>query len=150
MLGDLNDPREAQAAATAPLRPPFSVDLLARLPHKDRWSHHDAWAHGYGQPNAMLASPALAQAFPDAVPDILREGLGLEAHRHTGPHLADVGHHRPHASDQAARRPSKARPVILWTLSSSLPLSARMDQSAVIQTIGHPPQTCRRTSMAAQ
>ena len=103
VLGDLNDPwDEAGAKATAPLRAPFSVDLLGRLPLAQRWSHHDAWAHRYGHPNAMLASPALAGALPDAAPVILREGLGLEARRHTGTHLADVGHHRPHASDHAA------------------------------------------------
>ena len=37
-----------------------------------------------------------------ARPYVVREGLGLEAGRYHGPHLPDVGGHRPHASDHAA------------------------------------------------
>ncbi|WP_101067594.1 endonuclease/exonuclease/phosphatase family protein [Roseovarius salinarum] len=103
VLGDLNDPWEpADPPATAPLLPPFCADLMARVPEGTRWTYHDAWSGHYGRPDRMLASPALAAAFPDAVPEILREGMGREAGRYRGRHLPGVGHHRPHASDHAA------------------------------------------------
>lgn len=103
ILGDVNDPwHPAQPPATAPILPPFSVNLMERLPRDARWSYHDAWSGHYGRPDKMLASPALARACPDAVPDIHRQGLGLEAARHRGAHLPQTGHHRPHASDHAA------------------------------------------------
>lgn len=103
ILGDVNDPwHPAQPPATAPILPPFSVNLMERLPRGARWSYHDAWSGQYGRPDKMLASPALARACPHAVPDIHRQGLALEAARHSGAHLPQTGHHRPHASDHAA------------------------------------------------
>lgn len=103
ILGDVNDPwHPAQPPATAPILPPFSVNLMERLPRDARWSYHDAWSGQYGRPDKMLASPALARACPDAVPAIHRQGLGFEAARHRGAHLPKTGHHRPHASDHAA------------------------------------------------
>lgn len=103
VLGDLNEPADGTGApAIAPLLPPFSVDLLQRLPPGRRWSWHDAETGGYGRPDALLASPALAGRFPQACPEILRAGLGHEATRHAGPRLEGTGWHRPHASDHAA------------------------------------------------
>lgn len=103
ILGDLNDPaRQTEQRAVSPVLPPFSVSLLDRLPGQERWTYYDAWSGGYGRPDDMLASPALAAAFPDSRPDVHREGLGLEARRHTGIHLPQTGRHRPHASDHAA------------------------------------------------
>ena len=103
VLGDLNEPPDsADTPAIAPLLPPFSVDLLARLPPGRRWSWHDADRDDYGRPDALLASPALAGRFPNARPEILRAGLGHEAARHEGPRLEGTGWHRPHASDHAA------------------------------------------------
>ncbi len=103
ILGDLNEPAHpADDPATAPILPPFSTDLMARLPQGARWSAHDAWDDIYWRADGMLASPSLARAFPDALPELHREGLALEARRHTGAHLPQVGHHRPHASDHAA------------------------------------------------
>ena len=103
VLGDLNDPWDGGApSGTGPLMAPFSVNLLERRPEGDRWSYHDAWSGRYGHPDKMLASPALARACAGAVPEVHREGMGLEARRNRGPHLAGVGRHRPHASDHAA------------------------------------------------
>lgn len=106
ILGDLNEPAAAAPdSALAPLRAPFGVDLLGRLPAADRWTFHlpgDGGPDGrYGCPDGLIASPALAARFASAVPGVLRMGLSREARRHPGPRFADVGRHRPHASDHA-------------------------------------------------
>ena len=104
ILGDLNEPAHSQPrpAAIAPLRGDFATDLLTRIPQTDRWSWHNPIERLYGHPDALLASPALARRWPNAVPQIIRSGMGLETRRNTGPHLPGVGYHRPHASDHAA------------------------------------------------
>lgn len=104
ILGDLNEPfKEPRGErATAPLTADFAVDLVERIPENERWTLHVPEADIYSRPDAMLASPALARAFPDAVPRLLREGLGLGAERADAARLPGVGHHRPHASDHAA------------------------------------------------
>lgn len=101
VLGDLNDPMDGPDPAIAPLLPPFTVDLLARLPPAERWSWHDAETGAYGRPDALLASPALATRFPAIRPRLYRAGLGHEAQRHAGRRYAATGWHRPHASDHA-------------------------------------------------
>ncbi len=104
VLGDLNEPlaRMGGERAIAPLLPPFSVDLVSRLPEGERWTWVTPDGSEYARPDAMLASPALASRFPDAMPQMLREGLGAEVDAHEGPRLEGVGRHRPHASDHAA------------------------------------------------
>ncbi|WP_420568538.1 endonuclease/exonuclease/phosphatase family protein [Thalassovita sp.] len=102
VLGDLNEPASDHAPRALEELSAISVDLLDRLPAPQRWTWHHPPSHLYGHPDAMLASPTLAHQFPNAVPQILREGMSLETHRNPGPHLSGVGHHRPHASDHAA------------------------------------------------
>lgn len=100
VLGDLNDPRTDPDRAVAPLLAPFGVDLTDRMPGAERWT----WWRGDGEhgcPDAMIASPALAARWPDAVPRAIRAGLGRGAGG-TQPRLEDVGAERPHASDHAA------------------------------------------------
>lgn len=104
ILGDLNEPLTEPSGnrAIAPLIGDFSVDLLARMPPEQRWSYMLPDAPLYSRPDVMLASPALAKRWPEACPEILRDGMGHEVARHPGPRLAGVGDHRPHASDHAA------------------------------------------------
>lgn len=108
VLGDFNEPAEApsEGPAIAPLLAPFGVDLLARMPPDERWSYHlpaEGPAAGvYSRPDGMIAAPALARRWPEACPEVLREGLAGQARRFAGPRLAGVGHRRPHASDHAA------------------------------------------------
>lgn len=103
VLGDLNEPSAPGAEpAIAPLTDGFAVDLLARMPPAEHWTYYDPHSGRYHCPDAMLASPALAGRYPDAVPQVVRKGLGREAARFDGPRLAQVGAHRPHASDHAA------------------------------------------------
>ncbi|GAB4266522.1 MAG: endonuclease [Pararhodobacter sp.] len=100
IVGDLNDPRHDEDRAVAPLLDGFAQDLTRRMPEAERWT----WWQADGQrgcPDAMLASPALARRWPDAVPQALRLGLGREAGG-AAARLEDVGAHRPHASDHAA------------------------------------------------
>jgi len=104
ILGDLNEPvhEPRESRAIAPLLPPFTADLLDRVPADERWSWYEPHARLYGRPDAMLASPALARRFAAACPRIIRAGMGTEAARDPAPRLPGVGHHRPHASDHAA------------------------------------------------
>ncbi len=105
IIGDLNESLPASEAgeqAIAPLKGGFSIDLLERLPQEKRWTYHDTRSGRYTRPDAMLASPALAERWPQARPWLVREGLGRESARYRGPRLAGVGTHRPHASDHAA------------------------------------------------
>ncbi|MDU8928113.1 endonuclease/exonuclease/phosphatase family protein [Alisedimentitalea sp. MJ-SS2] len=104
ILGDLNDPVDAPTGrnrAIAPLLPPFSESLVDRLPPDRRWSYHQPRDHFYAAPDKLLASPALAADNPDALPRILRHGMGFESTRYTGLRLPGTGEHRPHASDHA-------------------------------------------------
>lgn len=105
VLGDLNEP-DARVPkpeqSIAPLLDGFAVDLLERRPQGQRWSYHEAKRGLYSRPDALLASPALAARFPDAVPRLVREGMSKAARRYPGPRLHGVGPHRPHASDHAA------------------------------------------------
>jgi endonuclease/exonuclease/phosphatase family metal-dependent hydrolase len=103
VLGDLNEPVEPHHGADraiAPLLGTFSVDLLSRLPEAERWTAPLPDDPAPGRPDALLASPALARAFPQAVPRIIRAGLDAQAGG--GARLPGVGAHRPHASDHAA------------------------------------------------
>jgi endonuclease/exonuclease/phosphatase family metal-dependent hydrolase len=102
VAGDLNDPEPpgAPAAQSPPLDPPFAHDLARRIRAEDQWTLHDPTSGGRFLPDGLLASPALAARWPDAVPEVLREGLSRAAG--PGPRLAQVGEHRPHASDHAA------------------------------------------------
>jgi len=100
VLGDLNDPINDPERAVAPLIDGFGVDLTTRMAEGERWTwwHEDGIR---GCPDAMIASPAVAERWPAAVPRALRLGMGREAGGVT-PRLEDVGDHRPHASDHAA------------------------------------------------
>ena len=100
VAGDLNDPQHDTERAVAPLLQGFSVDLAARVPEGDRWT----WWHEEGRrgnPDALLASPALAARWPLAVPQVVRAGMGRDAGG-AGARFEDVGARRPHASDHAA------------------------------------------------
>ncbi len=102
VLGDLNRPRAEDPDALQPLTEGFGIDLINRLPRGSRWSYHNAHEGFTARPDALIASPALAARNPDAVPRLVRSGLGYEANAYTGERLATVGTHRPHASDHAA------------------------------------------------
>ncbi|MCR8547207.1 endonuclease/exonuclease/phosphatase family protein [Salipiger sp. P9] len=101
VVGDLNEPRDSGARAIAPLEE-AGVDLGLRLPEAGRWTYYEPHVGAHHRPDALIASPALAERFPRAVPRVLHRGLGHEAGPGQGTRLPGVGHHRPHASDHAA------------------------------------------------
>lgn len=100
VAGDLNEPARG-ARAIAPLEA-RGVNLMARLPERRRWTYYEPHDGRYDTPDGLIASPALAERFPDAVPRVIRSGLGTEATREEGARLDGTGEHRPHASDHAA------------------------------------------------
>jgi hypothetical protein len=104
VVGDLNEPDAGPDGeqAIAPLTRDFAVDLVERLPESERWSYYEPSSGRYSRPDHMLAARALAEKWPDARPNILREGLSREARRYAGERLPGVGVHRPRASDHAA------------------------------------------------
>lgn len=104
VLGDLNEPARVDAGkarASAPLLD-FGEDLTRRMPRAERWSFHLPHTGIYSKPDVMIASPALAERFSEAVPRIIRSGLDRQAERYQGFRYPAVGRHRPHASDHAA------------------------------------------------
>ncbi|MBT8458761.1 MAG: endonuclease/exonuclease/phosphatase family protein [Boseongicola sp.] len=105
VLGDLNEPSVSCAGgqrAIEPLESGFAIDLMLRLPKKERWTYYDPNSDLYHCPDAILASPALAKLCVGTKPLVVRKGLGVEASRFQGARLSGVGSHRPHASDHAA------------------------------------------------
>jgi endonuclease/exonuclease/phosphatase family metal-dependent hydrolase len=105
ILGDLNEPGDSSPPvepAIAPLLGDFSVDLMQRLPTAERWTFFERDSKSRTQPDVLLASPALAQQFPRACPQLVREGMGRETQADRETRLRGVGRHRPHASDHAA------------------------------------------------
>ncbi|MFC6636902.1 endonuclease/exonuclease/phosphatase family protein [Sulfitobacter sediminilitoris] len=87
ILGDLNEPRSSGPKvdrAIAPLETEFSVDLMMRIPEADRWTYYDPHSDLYHCPDAMLASPALAEEYPTSKPKVICRGLGTEASRFKG------------------------------------------------------------------
>ncbi|SMX44910.1 endonuclease/exonuclease/phosphatase family protein [Maliponia aquimaris] len=100
VAGDLNEPT-GRDRAVAPLEA-LGVNLMTRLSEVDRWTYHEPHDGRYDTPDGLIASPALAARWPEAVPRVIRSGLGREARREAGPRLPGTGQHRPHASDHAA------------------------------------------------
>ena len=89
----LNEPEGAERAV-APLEA-LGVNLMARLPEGRRWTYFEPHDVRYDTPDGLIASPALAERYPDAVPRVIRSGLGREAVREGGTRLPGTGEHRP-------------------------------------------------------
>jgi len=78
ILGDFNEPVSNAAqgdTALDVLRGGFSVDLLDRLQPGQDWTYEVPETHLHTRPDRILASPALAQNYPDARPRIVRAGM---------------------------------------------------------------------------
>ncbi|MFO1169417.1 MAG: endonuclease/exonuclease/phosphatase family protein [Hyphomicrobiaceae bacterium] len=114
ICGDFNDyieidgePERDDLGAIVPhalgalVDPAFSVNLMQRRPPKDRWTTYYAPGDTYTQLDFILASPALARANPNAIPEIIRGGQPYRARRYDGPRYPRVGWDRPKASDHS-------------------------------------------------
>jgi len=106
VLGDLNDYPQTDNSHGQPvttalnslLQHPGLVNVVARLPADDQWTHFYASGGEYRQLDYLFLSKALAQKNP-AAPDIMRKGLPFRAERYTGDRLPFVGENHPKASD---------------------------------------------------
>jgi endonuclease/exonuclease/phosphatase family metal-dependent hydrolase len=99
VLGDLND--YLPSSGLQPLvGQPWAVNVVDRVPNaNDRWTHYWDDEEEYRQLDYILLSKSLADANPNAVPEIERRGLPKRAARYTGPWFAGVGQNEPKASD---------------------------------------------------
>ena len=103
VLGDFNEPAEpAQPSALDRLQRGFAVNLMERLPRDETWTLPVPGQTRRARPDAILVSPALADAYPTLRPNIFRAGMDPAAARRAGADFAAVGDPRPHASDHAA------------------------------------------------
>lgn len=112
ICGDLNDFREIDGLPVVDdygkivpsgLDPLFSdhfaVNIMQRRQAEDRWTTYHGAEDQYAQLDYILLSPAMANANPAAVPEIIRDGLPYRARRYEGPRFPRVGWDRPKASD---------------------------------------------------
>jgi predicted extracellular nuclease len=77
----------------------FAENLVRRRAAEDRWTTYHGAEDQYAQLDFLLASPGLARANADAVPDIVRMGQPYRAVRYGGVRFPRVGWDRPKASD---------------------------------------------------
>ncbi len=99
VVGDFNDYRGEGTALSPLLDHPELVDLAGRLPAEDRWTHYWAGGGEYNQLDYILCGRLLAEANPDATPEVVRSGLPWRATRYQGGRFDDVGEDQPKASD---------------------------------------------------
>ncbi len=102
VLGDLNDYPDpgGPAPSLAPLvGQPWCVNVIQRLPASERWTHYYKGQNQYKQLDYILLSKSLADANPNAMPEIERRGLPKRAALYTGPRFPGVGKDEPKASD---------------------------------------------------
>lgn len=105
ILGDVNTPVGLEPDADgdlAQLLDGFAVDLMRRVPEGADWTFRMPDTGEALRPDAMLASPALAQIASTAVPEIERSGMDPATAQKAGFPFTLVQHTRPHASDHAA------------------------------------------------
>lgn len=99
VLGDLNDYLPSSGLAPL-LGQTWLVNVIERIPNaQNRWTHYYAAEKEYKQLDYILLSKSLADANPNAIPDIVRQGLPHRATLYTGPRFPGVGQNSPKASD---------------------------------------------------
>lgn len=100
VLGDLNDYPEGKTALAALLDHKGLVNVLARLPAAQQWTHYYAGGNAYRQLDYLLLSAGLAKA-NKGKPEVMRRGLPWRARQVTEARLDGVGENDPKASDHA-------------------------------------------------
>jgi endonuclease/exonuclease/phosphatase family metal-dependent hydrolase len=104
ILGDLNDYLETNGDGSSGIDQLVNWDqvenvVARRLPEDDQWTHYFSGGDEYRQLDYLLPSTSLAQAAPDASPEIFRKGMPLRAVKDKGPRFPGVGQDKPKASD---------------------------------------------------
>lgn len=100
VLGDLNDYPEGKTGLAALLGHKGLVNVLARLPEAEQWTHYYAGGNAYHQLDYLLLSAGLARTNPGK-PAVMRRGLPWRAQQVTEERLDGVGENAPKASDHA-------------------------------------------------
>jgi endonuclease/exonuclease/phosphatase family metal-dependent hydrolase len=99
VVGDLNDYLPSTGLEPL-LGTPWLENVVDRIGDPtERWTHYWDDEEEYRQLDYLLLSKALADANPNAVPEIVRKGMPRRAARYTGPRFDGVGENRPKASD---------------------------------------------------
>jgi len=99
VLGDLNDYMPSTGLEPL-LGQPWLENVVERIPAQgERWTHYWDGDDEYRHLDYILLSKKLADANPNAVPDIIRKGQPRRASRYTGERFTGVGENRPKASD---------------------------------------------------
>ena len=112
VLGDFNDYLADDAEGDSAIRDLAEWDavenVVRRLDEGDRWTHYWDDEDKASQLDYLLVSRALADANPDAKPEIMRRGMPRRVAQYqgpldayTGPWFDQVGDDRPKASDHA-------------------------------------------------
>lgn len=104
VVGDLNDyPQADPDGTTTALGPlldsPALVNVVDRLPAKDRWTHYFKRERAYRQLDYILLSKPLDDASGQPVPQRNLRGLPWRAEKWQGERYEDVGEDAPKASD---------------------------------------------------
>lgn len=99
ILGDLNDYLEGNHSLGALFENGFSVNLVERLPDKDRWTHYYSPDESKHQIDYILVSPGIAKKNPKAKPDIIRGGQPYRVPEIDVDRYPRIGLDRPKASD---------------------------------------------------
>jgi endonuclease/exonuclease/phosphatase family metal-dependent hydrolase len=100
VLGDLNDYPEGDTGLRALLDHPGLMNVVARLPEDQRWTHYYNKGNEYRQLDYIFLSPLLRDRNTD-LPGIMRKGMAHRAERYTGDRFPEVGENEPKASDHA-------------------------------------------------
>jgi endonuclease/exonuclease/phosphatase family metal-dependent hydrolase len=102
VLGDLNDYLPSPGINPL-LKQPWLENVVTRLPQEEQWTHFWDGApkteDPYKQIDYILLSQSLAADNPNAIPNIVRNGLCLNAKQYTGKRFEGVGKKNPAASD---------------------------------------------------
>jgi endonuclease/exonuclease/phosphatase family metal-dependent hydrolase len=99
VLGDLNDAMPSDGLNPLVSQPWLEDVIATRLPKEEQWTHFYDKEKSVAQLDYLLVSKKLADANANAIPQIIRGGLPLNAKQFTGKRFDGIGKVHPSASD---------------------------------------------------
>jgi endonuclease/exonuclease/phosphatase family metal-dependent hydrolase len=109
ILGDFNDYLQTDSQGKTSIGKLVKwnrvENIVARLPKEDQWTHYYkgdrscGFGKNYKQLDYILLSKPLADSNPDTEIKIIRDGLPKSADKYNGHRFANIGMHKPKASD---------------------------------------------------